>query len=37
MKLGNRTDARGDFEHCLELGQNSEAGQACQRYLEATY
>jgi Tfp pilus assembly protein PilF len=37
MKLGNRTDARGDFEHCLELGQNSEAGQACRRYLEATY
>jgi Tfp pilus assembly protein PilF len=37
MKLGNRTDARGDFEHCLELGQKSEAGQACQRYLEATY
>lgn len=37
MKLGNRDDARGDFERCLELGQNTESGKACRRYLEATY
>ncbi len=35
--LGHRTDAITDFEHCVELGAASTAGQACQRYLEATH
>ncbi|MDH5673972.1 MAG: tetratricopeptide repeat protein [Myxococcales bacterium] len=37
MKLGNREDARGDFERCVELDAKNEAGQACTRYLEATF
>lgn len=35
--LGHRTDAIADFERCLELGPTTTAGQACQRYLEATH
>ena len=37
MKLGQRDDARADFERCVELGSRNEAGAACTRYLEATY
>ena len=37
MKLGGREDARADFERCVELAPQSEAGKACARYLEATY
>lgn len=37
MNLGNREDARADFERCVELQPKSEAGQACSRYLAATY
>jgi tetratricopeptide (TPR) repeat protein len=37
MNLGNRDDARADFERCVELQPKSEAGKACGRYLEATY
>jgi type IV pilus assembly protein PilF len=37
MNLGNREDARGDFERCVELGPKSEEGQACRRNLEAIY
>jgi tetratricopeptide (TPR) repeat protein len=37
MNLGNREDARGDFERCVELQSKSEAGKACSRYLAATY
>jgi type IV pilus assembly protein PilF len=37
MSLGNREDARGDFEHCVELGPKSDEGQACSRNLEAIY
>jgi type IV pilus assembly protein PilF len=37
MNLGNREDARSDFERCVELQPKSEAGQACSRYLAATY
>lgn len=35
--LGHRADAITDFEHCVELGAATTAGQACQRYLEATH
>lgn len=35
--LGHRADAITDFEHCVELGPSTTAGQACQRYLEATH
>ncbi|HEX2678108.1 MAG TPA: tetratricopeptide repeat protein, partial [Polyangiales bacterium] len=37
MNLGNRDDARADFERCVELQPKSDAGSACSRYLEATY
>jgi len=37
MNLGNREDARADFERCVELQPKSESGQACSRYLAATY
>ncbi len=37
MNLGNRDDARSDFERCVELQPKSDAGKACGRYLEATY
>lgn len=37
MNLGNREDARTDFERCVEVQPKSEAGQACSRYLAATY
>lgn len=37
MNLGSREDARADFERCVELSKASKAGEACQRYLEATY
>ena len=37
MNLGLRDDARSDFERCVELDANNEAGKACSRYLEATY
>ena len=35
MNLGNREDARMDFERCVELSPKSEAGQACGRFLAA--
>lgn len=35
--LGHRADAIVDFEHCVELGPSTTAGQACGRYLEATH
>ena len=37
MKLGMRDDARADFERCVELDANTDAGKSCGRYLEATY
>ncbi len=37
MKLGLREDARADFERCVELDANTDAGRSCSRYLEATY
>jgi tetratricopeptide (TPR) repeat protein len=37
MNLGLRDDARGDFERCVELDANNEAGKSCSRFLEATY
>ena len=37
MSLGNREDARADFERCVELGPKSDEGQACSRNLEAIY
>jgi len=37
MKLGRRDDARADFERCVELSPNNDAGEACRRYLNATY
>jgi tetratricopeptide (TPR) repeat protein len=37
MSLGNREDARADFERCVELGPKSEEGTACSRNLEAIY
>jgi type IV pilus assembly protein PilF len=37
MSLGNREEARADFERCVELQPKSDAGKACGRYLEATY
>jgi type IV pilus assembly protein PilF len=35
MNMGNREDARSDFERCVELQPKSDAGQACSRYLAA--
>lgn len=37
MNLGLRDDAHADFERCVELDANNEAGKSCGRYLEATY
>ena len=37
MNLGMRDDARSDFERCVELDSNNDAGKSCSRYLEATY
>lgn len=37
MNLGNRDDARSDFERCVELSPKSDAGKVCSRYLDATY
>ena len=37
MNLGNREDARTDFERCVELQPKTDAGKACGRYLAATY
>lgn len=37
MNLGLRDDARADFERCVELEANNDAGKSCGRYLEATY
>jgi type IV pilus assembly protein PilF len=37
MNLGMRDDAHADFERCVELDANNEAGKSCGRYLEATY
>lgn len=36
-QLGQRQDAIADFERCVELSAISEAGRACQSYLEATH
>jgi len=33
-RLGHRDDAAADFERCVELGQETEPGRACRRYLE---
>jgi tetratricopeptide (TPR) repeat protein len=35
MNMGNREDARSDFERCVELQPKSDSGQACSRYLAA--
>lgn len=35
MNLGNREDARSDFERCVELQPRSDAGQTCSRFLAA--
>jgi type IV pilus assembly protein PilF len=37
MSLGNREDARSDFERCVELQPKTEAGKTCSRFLAATY
>jgi Tfp pilus assembly protein PilF len=37
MNLGSREDARADFERCVEIEANNDAGKTCGRYLEATY
>lgn len=37
MNLGLRDDARSDFERCVELDRNTDAGKACSRYLAATF
>jgi type IV pilus assembly protein PilF len=36
-QLGQRADAISDFERCVEISADSEAGRACQGYLEATH
>ncbi|MEM6960205.1 MAG: tetratricopeptide repeat protein [Myxococcota bacterium] len=33
-RLGSRTEAIGDFERCVEINADSEAGRACRRLLE---
>lgn len=35
MRMGNREDARSDFERCVELQPRSDVGQTCSRYLAA--
>jgi type IV pilus assembly protein PilF len=37
MNLGNRDDARTDFERCVELQPKTDSGKTCGRYLAATY
>jgi tetratricopeptide (TPR) repeat protein len=37
MNLGNREDARSDFERCVELQPKTDSGKACSRYLAATH
>jgi tetratricopeptide (TPR) repeat protein len=37
MNLGQREDARADFERCVEIEASNETGKSCSRYLEATY
>lgn len=37
MNLGQRDEARGDFERCIELAPKNVSGKSCARYLEATY
>lgn len=37
MNLGNREDARTDFERCVELQPKSDEGKACSRFLAATF
>lgn len=34
-RLGHREEAIPDFEHCVELGADTEDGRACRRFLEA--
>jgi len=36
-QLGQRDDAIGDFERCVELSAGTATGRACQGYLEATH
>jgi type IV pilus assembly protein PilF len=36
-QLGHRDDAIRDFERCVELAATTDAGRACQTYLEATH
>jgi type IV pilus assembly protein PilF len=36
-QLGQRQDAIADFERCVELSAESDAGRTCQGYLEATH
>ena len=36
-QLGMRQDAIADFERCVELSAESDAGRTCQGYLEATH
>ncbi len=36
-QLGLRQDAISDFERCVEISSESDAGRACQGYLEATH
>jgi Tfp pilus assembly protein PilF len=37
MNLGQRDEARADFERCVELAPKNDIGKSCARYLEATY
>jgi Tfp pilus assembly protein PilF len=37
MSLGNREDARSDFERCVELQPKTESGKACSHYLAVTH
>lgn len=36
-QLGHRDDATTDFERCVELAADSDAGHACRRYLETLH
>jgi type IV pilus assembly protein PilF len=36
-RLGQRADAIGDFERCVELSASTATGRACKNYLEATH
>ena len=35
-RLGQREDAVADFERCIELGADTQAGETCQRFLSTT-